>query len=271
MQLNGEVELDNGQREAVNIVLTDQHDHPIKTFTSNTNGTFNLQVALGKKYKLVVSKYQYQKEVIHINANLSKNTEKPLWPVYVKVKLKSDVIGQKYESYIYFDEEQNRFDHKVENPIYKVQQKVFSEPKVVVDSALVRKTTSSSSTSSSSSSSSIKKIDEEEEKFLRETSNQELKSSKQKEILETIKKSKQNKEFNVKDPKIEAEKLLAKMEQSRKNRVYKSIYNKDLNQEYELEYGNMTLKSNEKRKFIEEVSDTKKDDKQKVQNYTFDK
>lgn len=268
LQINGEVVLESADPASVEVVLTDEKKNVLESFTSKTNGTFSAKATLGKNYELVVSKNGFQKEIIHVSTKHLFSGSNKLWPVYVKIKLKKGESNKNYESFIYYDSIQMRFDHKIDNPKYSVSQSVFSGHKVSVDSVGSKKETSEAYSSKKEIYKEEKKLSseqEEETKFRRETADKEVKSSKQKEILESMKQM--EKEADV---KRELDILLAKIDRLKTNKIIRSDFAKDYSNEAELEYDNMILKSGEKRRFVEEVSETKKEDKQKQRNYIFD-
>ncbi len=254
LKIQGELEYLNKPASKVPVKIKSVENNMIENIFSKEDGTFSVSLPLQNNYYLAIDDMPYDAEKIFIEAKSDYiPTDTKLWPVYIKIKLTTDGKTQKYESKIYYDTLLHRFDYFVSNRPFQANKKIFSGYEVVSEN-----TTISLEPLNSIHENKIQVKDDDEKKFELEISNMYSKSARSKEILEEVNILKHKNNIAVKKEHMQTEQFLERIERDKQRKILETEMQKTRQHEAEIENKNALLRAEEKRRFIEEIAETKK-------------
>ena len=280
LKVNGELELEGAEPLNEITVIVIEGKEVVKNGEVSSKGVFNLLLDIQKNYSLVIEHPKYVKEQIEVNTYIDDEVPKKIWPVFLKIKLKRKASEktQNILSQIVFDTTLNRFDHKISNSPYEVQQSIFSGGVVKSDS--VKKSggdvisyqmdeeqqgslTNSEETTTKNqltqeASNEIEYLDPEEEKLMQDIEDKQLKSKSIRDIVETYQKSKLNEINDVKKQNVLSEEIMKRLELKHQDVYQWNEYLIDILLEKEYENKSRLEMANKKRRLVEEIAETKR-------------
>lgn len=280
LKVNGELELEGAEPLNDITVKVVEGKELVKNGEVSSKGVFSLLLDIQKSYSLVIEHPQYVKEQIEVNTSINGEVPKKIWPVFLKIKLKKKASEnpQNILSQIVFDTTLNRFDHKVSNSPYEVQQSIFSGGAMKSDSVKksggdvisyqIDQEQQESSVNSEEITTQnqltqealddIEYINPEEKKLIQEIEDKQLKSKSERDIIETYQKSKLNEINDVKKQNVLSEEIMKRLELKHQDVYQWNEYLIDILLEKEYENKSRLEMANKKRRLVEEIAETKR-------------
>ncbi len=259
LKVKGEVEVFSpSDLDSVVVTLYEKNQVLKQIQLKKSQSRYEFSIPLNKELELQISKTGYFPENIDVNT-FEADTNRKLWPVYIKTKLRPDSLPQiLIHSLISYDSLLSRFDHKnVGEPIL-----IPTQSSVATNNNPSNKSPEEQQTQEDTLQTLMYTY--EELKKIKDLKDQNKKSASQRGLTEDYYTYSKEDRYLSRKLDVLSEQIQQRILQ--KKEAYQKLYINLLEQK-ELELDAKLLSSKKKRKLIEEIAETEKSIKIKERNY----